>query len=77
MPNHYTSRILLTESYRNTNDPPVAITDSSETNYDSDDESSIYSTPLPLLKKLEGVEHVSGSRTVKSALKSRSTLIAV
>ncbi|GJT94556.1 hypothetical protein Tco_1090074 [Tanacetum coccineum] len=47
-----------------------------ETNYDSDDESSIYSTPLPSLKKLEGVEHVSGSKTVKSALKSRSTFKA-
>ncbi|GJR80243.1 hypothetical protein Tco_0151028 [Tanacetum coccineum] len=48
MPNHDTGRILLAESQRNTTDPSVAITDSLATDYDSADESSVCSTPLPL-----------------------------
>ncbi|GJS54444.1 retrovirus-related pol polyprotein from transposon TNT 1-94 [Tanacetum coccineum] len=51
--------ILLAESQRNKNDPLVVVTGSSVTNYDSADESSVCSTPLPSLKKLDGVEPVS------------------
>ncbi|GJT41099.1 hypothetical protein Tco_0940964 [Tanacetum coccineum] len=46
------------------------------TDYDSADESSICSTPLPLLKKLEGAEPISRPKTIKSILKSKSTLKA-
>ncbi|GJS60435.1 retrovirus-related pol polyprotein from transposon TNT 1-94 [Tanacetum coccineum] len=76
LPNHDTSRILLTESQRNTTDPLVAFTDSSTTDYDSTDESSVCSTPLPPLEKLEGAKPISGPKTIKSILKSKSTLKA-
>ncbi|GKD99774.1 hypothetical protein Tco_1387758, partial [Tanacetum coccineum] len=49
LPNHDTSRILLAESQRNTSDPSVAVTNSSATDYDSANESSVCSTPLPPL----------------------------
>ncbi|GJR45188.1 retrovirus-related pol polyprotein from transposon TNT 1-94 [Tanacetum coccineum] len=49
-------RILLAESQRNTTDPPVAVTDSSETAYDSANESLVYNTPVPSLKRLDGAE---------------------
>ncbi|GJZ23789.1 retrovirus-related pol polyprotein from transposon TNT 1-94 [Tanacetum coccineum] len=55
LPNHDTSRILPSEPQRNTTDPSVAVIDSSATDYDSADESLICSTPLPPLKKLDGV----------------------
>nr|GEY88925.1 hypothetical protein [Tanacetum cinerariifolium] len=58
MPNHDTGRILPAELQRNTTDPPFSVTDSLMTDYDSVDESSIGSTPLPPLKKLDGAEHV-------------------
>ncbi|GJX23331.1 retrovirus-related pol polyprotein from transposon TNT 1-94, partial [Tanacetum coccineum] len=74
LPNHDTGRILRVESQRNTTDPSVAFNDSSTTDYDSTDESLVCSTPLPPLKKLEGVEPISGPRTIKSILKSKSTL---
>ncbi|GJT76895.1 retrovirus-related pol polyprotein from transposon TNT 1-94 [Tanacetum coccineum] len=48
--------ILLFESQVNTTDPPVVVTDSSATKYDFADESSVCSTPLPLLEKLTGAE---------------------
>ncbi|GJS48073.1 hypothetical protein Tco_0598194 [Tanacetum coccineum] len=73
LPNHDTGRILLVESQRNTIDPLVAVTDSSGTDYDSTDESSVCSTPLPPLKKLDGAEPVSGPKTIRSILKSKST----
>ncbi|GJV38237.1 hypothetical protein Tco_1410714 [Tanacetum coccineum] len=76
LPNHDTGRILLAESQRNTIDPSVAVIDSSATDYDSTDESSVCSTPLPLLKKLDGVEPVSGPKTIKSILRSNSTFKA-
>nr|GEU93624.1 hypothetical protein [Tanacetum cinerariifolium] len=44
-------------------------------NHDTD-ESSVYSTPLPSLKKLDGVELVFGTKTIKSILKSKSTFKA-
>ncbi|GKD44554.1 hypothetical protein Tco_1269199 [Tanacetum coccineum] len=76
LPNHDTGRILPAESQRNTTDPSVAFTDSSATDYDSTDESSVCSTLLPPLKKLEGAEPISGPKTIKSILKSKSTLKA-
>ncbi|GJS33012.1 retrovirus-related pol polyprotein from transposon TNT 1-94 [Tanacetum coccineum] len=54
-PNYDTSRILPAESQRNTTDPLVTVTDSSAIYYDSADESSVYNTPLPTPKKLDGV----------------------
>ncbi|GJQ95157.1 hypothetical protein Tco_0006296 [Tanacetum coccineum] len=41
---------------------------------DSAMKSSVCSTPLPPLKKLEGAEPISGPKTIKSILKSKSTL---
>ncbi|GJS28288.1 hypothetical protein Tco_0488908 [Tanacetum coccineum] len=76
LPNHDTGRILPPESQTNTTEPPVAVTDSSTTNYDSADESSVCSTPLSPLKKLAGAEPVSGPKTIKSILKSNSTFKA-
>ncbi|GJR92248.1 putative ribonuclease H-like domain-containing protein [Tanacetum coccineum] len=66
LPNHDTGRILPAELQRNTTNPSVTVTDSSVTEYDSADESSVGSTPLPLLKKLDGAEPISGSKTIKS-----------
>ncbi|GJY96288.1 retrovirus-related pol polyprotein from transposon TNT 1-94 [Tanacetum coccineum] len=76
LPNHDTGRILLPESQTNKIEPPVAVTDSSTTNYDSADESSVCSTPLSPLKKLAGAEPVSRPKTIKSILKSNSTFKA-
>ncbi|GJW61116.1 hypothetical protein Tco_0110451 [Tanacetum coccineum] len=76
LPNHDTGRILPVESQRNTIDPSVAVTDFLTTDYDSVDESSIYSTPLPSLKKLDDAEPISGPKTIKSILKSKSTFKA-
>ncbi|GJU35737.1 retrovirus-related pol polyprotein from transposon TNT 1-94 [Tanacetum coccineum] len=76
LPNHDTGRILPAESQRNTTDPSVVVTDSSSTKYDLADESSVCSTPLPLLKKLDGVEPISGSKTIKLILRSKSTFKA-
>ncbi|GJS06450.1 hypothetical protein Tco_0363246 [Tanacetum coccineum] len=70
LPNHDTGRILPAESQRNTTDPSVAVTDSSATDYDSADESSVCNTPLPPLKKLDGAEPISGPKTIKSILRS-------
>ncbi|GJS66648.1 retrovirus-related pol polyprotein from transposon TNT 1-94 [Tanacetum coccineum] len=72
--NHDTGRILPAESQRNTTDPSVAFTDSSTTDYDLADESSVCSTPLLPLKKLEAAEPKSRPKTIKS--KSKSTLQA-
>ncbi|GJU13586.1 retrovirus-related pol polyprotein from transposon TNT 1-94 [Tanacetum coccineum] len=76
LPNHDTGRILPAESQRNTTDPLGDVTDSSATDYDSADESSVCSTHLPPLKKLDGTEPVSGPKTIKSILKSKSTFKA-
>ncbi|GJT07660.1 hypothetical protein Tco_0842122 [Tanacetum coccineum] len=76
LPNHDTGRILPADSQRNTTDPSVAITDSSTTDYDYTDESSVCSTPLPLLKKLDGVEPIFEPKTIKSILRSTSTFKA-
>ncbi|GJU36641.1 retrovirus-related pol polyprotein from transposon TNT 1-94 [Tanacetum coccineum] len=76
LPNHDTSRILLAESQRNTTDPLVAVTGSSMTDYDSTDESLVCSIPLPPLKKLDGAEPISGPKTIKLVLRSKSTFKA-
>ncbi|GJX32889.1 retrovirus-related pol polyprotein from transposon TNT 1-94 [Tanacetum coccineum] len=67
---------IPTKSQRNIIDPLVAVTDSSATEYDSTDESLVCSNPLPPLKKLDGVEPISGSKTIKSVLRSKSTFKA-
>nr|GEZ34073.1 hypothetical protein [Tanacetum cinerariifolium] len=64
------------ESQRNTTNPSVAVTDSLASDYDSADESSVCSTPLPPLKKLDGDEPISGPKTIKSILSSKSTFKA-
>ncbi|GJQ98503.1 retrovirus-related pol polyprotein from transposon TNT 1-94 [Tanacetum coccineum] len=64
------------ESQRIIIDPLVVVTDSSATDYDSTDESSVCNTPLPLLKKLDGAKPISGPKTIKSILKSKSTFKA-
>nr|GEV67827.1 reverse transcriptase domain-containing protein [Tanacetum cinerariifolium] len=76
LPNHDTGRILPSESQRNTTNSLVAVTDSSMTDYDSADESSVCSIHLPPLKKLDGAEPISGPKTIKSILRSKSTLKA-
>ncbi|GJX77025.1 hypothetical protein Tco_0323836 [Tanacetum coccineum] len=76
LPNHDIGRILPAESQRDIIDPLGAVTDSSATDYDSTDESLVYSTPLPLLKKLDGAEPISRSKTIKSSLNSKSTFKA-
>nr|GEU53530.1 retrovirus-related Pol polyprotein from transposon TNT 1-94 [Tanacetum cinerariifolium] len=45
-------------------------TNSLETDYDSVDESAVCSIPLPPLKKLDGAEPISGSKTIKSLLRT-------
>ncbi|GJS80454.1 hypothetical protein Tco_0730335 [Tanacetum coccineum] len=72
----YTGEIPSNESQRNTTDPSVVVSDSSATDYDSADESSVCSTPLLSVKKLDGVEPVSGPKNNKSILKSKSTFKA-
>ncbi|GJU59643.1 retrovirus-related pol polyprotein from transposon TNT 1-94 [Tanacetum coccineum] len=76
LPNHDTGRILLAKSQRNPIDPLVDVPDSSATIYDSADESSVCSTPLPPLKKLDSVEPISGPKIIKSILRSKSTFKA-
>ncbi|GKC34068.1 hypothetical protein Tco_1046452 [Tanacetum coccineum] len=62
------------ESQRNATNPLVAFIDSSVIDYDSTNESSVCSTHVPPLKKLEGAEPIFGPKTIKSILKSKSTL---
>ncbi|GJT25034.1 hypothetical protein Tco_0894971 [Tanacetum coccineum] len=50
--------------------------DNSDMPITNTNESSVCSTPLILLKKLDGVEPVSGPKTIKSILKSKSTFKA-
>ncbi|GJV27326.1 hypothetical protein Tco_1383774 [Tanacetum coccineum] len=64
------------ETQKNTIDPSIAVTESSMTNYDSADESFVYSTQLLPLKKLDDTKLVSGPKIVKSILKSKSTFKA-
>ncbi|GJZ17005.1 retrovirus-related pol polyprotein from transposon TNT 1-94, partial [Tanacetum coccineum] len=74
--NHGTGKAPLNESQRNITDHSVVVSDASATDYDLADESSVCSTPLPPLEKLTGFEPVSGPKTIKSILKSKSTFKA-
>ncbi|GJZ86887.1 retrovirus-related pol polyprotein from transposon TNT 1-94 [Tanacetum coccineum] len=76
LPNQDTDEVPSNESQRNTSNPLVVFSDSSVTDYDSADESSVCSTPLLPIKKLDGAEHVSGPKTIKSILQSKSTFKA-
>ncbi|GKB15547.1 hypothetical protein Tco_0849470 [Tanacetum coccineum] len=67
--------ILAVSQIKATN-PLVAITDSSASEHDLANESSVCSTPFPPLEKIVGVEHVSEPMTIKSILKSKSTFKA-
>nr|GEX17949.1 retrovirus-related Pol polyprotein from transposon TNT 1-94 [Tanacetum cinerariifolium] len=71
-----TDGVPSNESQRNTTDPLVVSSDSLATDYDSADESLVCSTPHLSLKKLDGAEPVSGPKTIKSILKSKSTFKA-
>ncbi|GKB07756.1 hypothetical protein Tco_0836040, partial [Tanacetum coccineum] len=73
LPNQDNNEMPSNESQRNTTDPSVVVSDSSATDYDSANESSVCSTLLLLLKKLDGPEPISGPKTIKSILKSKST----
>ncbi|GJV12819.1 hypothetical protein Tco_1354360 [Tanacetum coccineum] len=72
LPKSYTDRYPSNKSQRNTTDPSAVLSDSPASDYDSADESSVCSTPLLPLKKLDGAEPGSGPKTVKSILKSKS-----
>ncbi|GJR20710.1 hypothetical protein Tco_0969237 [Tanacetum coccineum] len=74
--NHDTSKVPSNESQRNTTDHSVVVSDSSSTDYDSADESSVCSTPIPSLEKPTGAEPISGPKTIKSILKLKSTFKA-
>nr|GEU49032.1 hypothetical protein [Tanacetum cinerariifolium] len=58
LPNHDTRRIVPYESQVKVTDPLVIGTDSSVSDYDSADESSVCNTPLLPLEKLAGAEPV-------------------
>ncbi|GJU92707.1 hypothetical protein Tco_1317463 [Tanacetum coccineum] len=73
LPNHDTGIILPAKSQRNSTNPLVTVIDSSETEYDSADESSVCSTSFSPLEKPGDVEPVSGPKTIKTTLKSIST----
>nr|GEY90724.1 retrovirus-related Pol polyprotein from transposon TNT 1-94 [Tanacetum cinerariifolium] len=78
----YQAKALLAKSkrffkkgtQRNTTDPSAIVSDSSAPDYDLVDESSLCSTPLLPLKKLDGAKPGSGPKIVKSILKSKSML---
>ncbi|GKC02925.1 hypothetical protein Tco_0994535, partial [Tanacetum coccineum] len=76
MSKHDTGKVPSNESQRNTTDHLVVVSDSSAIDYDSADESSVCSTPFPPLEKLTGAKPVSGPKTIKSVLKSKSTFKA-
>ncbi|GKA61313.1 retrovirus-related pol polyprotein from transposon TNT 1-94 [Tanacetum coccineum] len=57
------------------NTTDTSFTDSSTTECDSTDESSVCSTPLPPLKKLDGAEPISGPKTIKSILSSSASKV--
>ncbi|GKB34433.1 hypothetical protein Tco_0879375 [Tanacetum coccineum] len=76
LPNQDTDEVPSNKSQRNTTNLSGVFSDSSATDYDSADESSVCSTPLLPLKKLDGAKPVSGPKTIKSILKSKSTFKA-
>ncbi|GJY09052.1 hypothetical protein Tco_0377237 [Tanacetum coccineum] len=74
--NNDTGKVPSNESQRNTTGHSVVVSDFSATDYDSANESSVCSTPLPPFEKLTGAEPVYGPKTIKSILKSKSTFKA-
>nr|GEW33683.1 hypothetical protein [Tanacetum cinerariifolium]GEW37346.1 hypothetical protein [Tanacetum cinerariifolium] len=74
LPIHDTDEVPLNKSQRNTTDPSAIVSDSPAPDYDLVDESSVCSTPLLPLKKLDGAKPGSGPKIVKSILKSKSML---
>ncbi|GJV99922.1 hypothetical protein Tco_1555174 [Tanacetum coccineum] len=74
VPNQDTDEVPSNESQ--TTNPSVVFSNSPPTNYDSADESLVCSTPLSPVKKLDGAEPISGPKTFKSILKSKSTFKA-
>nr|GEV37630.1 hypothetical protein [Tanacetum cinerariifolium] len=72
LPNHDTDEVPSNKSQRNITDPSAVVSDSPVPDYDSADESLVCSTPLLLLKKLDGVEPGFRPKTVKSILKLKS-----
>nr|GEU32859.1 retrovirus-related Pol polyprotein from transposon TNT 1-94 [Tanacetum cinerariifolium] len=76
LPNHDTDEVPSNKSQRNTTDPSAVVSDSPTPDYDLADKSSVCSTPFLPLKKLDGAEHGSGPKIVKSILKSKSTFKA-
>nr|GFA04700.1 hypothetical protein [Tanacetum cinerariifolium] len=76
LPNHNTDEVPSNKSQRNITDPLVVVFDSPASDYHLANESSVCSTPLLPLKKLDGAEPSSRQKTVKSILKSKSTFKA-
>ncbi|GKE40363.1 retrovirus-related pol polyprotein from transposon TNT 1-94, partial [Tanacetum coccineum] len=74
--NHDIGKVPSNESQKNTTDHSVVFSDSPVTDYDSANDSSVYSTPLPPLEKLTSAKPISGPKTIKSILKSNSTFKA-
>ncbi|GJY55144.1 hypothetical protein Tco_0446808 [Tanacetum coccineum] len=74
--NHDTCKVPSNKSQINTTDHSVIVSDSSATDYDSADESSVYSTPFPPLEKLTGAEPISRPKTIKLILNSEFTFKA-
>ncbi|GJW09895.1 hypothetical protein Tco_1575722 [Tanacetum coccineum] len=69
LPNHDTGRIIPAESQRNSTNLPVTVIDSSETEYDSTNESSVCSTSFPPMKKPGDAEPVIEPKNIKTTLK--------
>nr|GEY17139.1 hypothetical protein [Tanacetum cinerariifolium] len=76
LPNHDTDEVPSNKSQRNTTDPSAVVSESPAPDYDSTNESSVCSTPLLRLKKLDGAEPGFVPKTVKSILKLKSTFKA-
>ncbi|GJS65073.1 retrovirus-related pol polyprotein from transposon TNT 1-94 [Tanacetum coccineum] len=72
LPNHDTGKVLPVESQRNTTDPSAVVPDYSANDYDSADESLVYSTPIPPLEKLAGANHEPSSAPAKDNIKGTS-----
>ncbi|GJW46681.1 zf-CCHC domain-containing protein [Tanacetum coccineum] len=74
--NSLIQKLLDQKLARNKTDPPVVVTDSSASDYDSEDESLVCTTTLPSLENLAGAEPVFGPKTIKLILKLNSTFKA-
>ncbi|GJS37591.1 hypothetical protein Tco_0535973 [Tanacetum coccineum] len=65
--------LVFVKSLANDTKVTILVLKDPATDYDLADESSVCSTPLPPLKKLDGVEPISGPKTIKSILRSKFT----